>query len=100
MGSGGARGAMSEGGLERALRGLGSEIAYPRPSLDLAAVVGQRLRSEPPPARWFTWLRPGRGPRVRTAFVLAAALLLLVAAIVAAAVLGLPGIRIVFTERP
>jgi hypothetical protein len=100
MRPGGAGEAMSEVELERALRNLGSEIAYPTSSVDFAAVVGQRLRSEPPPGGRFRWLRPGRGPRVRTAFVLAAALLLLVAAIVAAAVLGLPGIRIVFTERP
>jgi hypothetical protein len=100
VGPAGTGEAMSDAELERALRGLGSEIGYPTPSLDLAAVVGQRLRTEPPPSERFGWLRPSRGPRVRTALVLAAALLLLLAAIVAAAVLGLPGIRIVFSERP
>jgi hypothetical protein len=61
--------------LERELRALGDEIAWP-PTPDLAAAVGVRIAAEPRPTRraWqWPWLRP------RLATALAAVLVALVA---------------------
>lgn len=87
--------------LERALRALGRDLAYP-PTPDLARAVRQRLASAPPPPRPF-WARFAPAPRrlavaLLILLLLAGALLAFVPGIRATVAnrLGLPGIRIVY----
>jgi hypothetical protein len=82
---------MPDDGLTAALRGLGGTLVYPS-GAGLATAVRARLEREP--ARrpsWLDRLRPAR-----RGLVLALAATLLLAAVAGAAILGLPGLRIVF----
>jgi hypothetical protein len=80
--------------LEAALRGLGAELAYPAGEA-LSGIVRTRLEAAPGRRRWWH-ARPGRAPRLRLSVVLAIVGLALLAAVAGAALLGLPGLRIVF----
>src|SRR5215208_1921455 len=89
--------------LEIRLSELGPVLAYPEPTTDLASGVTQRLRAGAAPsdvairlARRPAWWSRLTARPVRRSVLLAIAALLLLAAAVTAAVIGLPGIRIVF----
>jgi hypothetical protein len=84
--------AMTEPQLEFALRDIGSALDVPA-RLDLAPAVGIRIRALPARPSPRTWWFGGRP--VRRGLVLAFAILALLAAIVGAAVLGVPGIRLI-----
>jgi hypothetical protein len=89
--------AMSDEQLQSALRALGRELAWPA-TPQLAPSVSARLATAPP-ARGGLIPFP-RVRAVRRSVLLAVAAVLLIAALVAAAVLGVPGIRIVFGPAP
>lgn len=91
---------MTDEQLQAVLRALGQELAWP-PAGELATTVTSRLATAPAPApaRGILLAFPRLG-RVRRSVVLAVAAVLLIAALVAAAVLGVPGIRIVFGPGP
>jgi hypothetical protein len=84
---------MDDGELEGLLRALGRELDVPG-GRDLAAEVGQRLTTARPAVRRIVWFP--RPARLRWSVVLAAAALLLVTAIAVAAIVGVPGIRVIF----
>jgi hypothetical protein len=82
--------------LEAELVDLGRSLAYPAPSTDFAAAVGERIRTRPRRS-WFG-LRPAFafGRPMSRAALIAIALLLVVVAVAAAIGFGLPGLRIIF----
>jgi hypothetical protein len=85
---------LPDAALESALRDLGSAIAVPAPGPDLASRVRGRLEA----SATLEHVRPRPRPwwRIGRAGALAVAALLVLAALAAAAILGAPGIRIVF----
>jgi len=86
---------LSEDELTAAIESLGSAVAWPEPRLaaggpDLATRVRARLVARPAAV--------GRPRPLRWVVVLAVALLVLLAAVATAAVLGVPGIRLIFGD--
>ena len=81
--------------LERELRALGADLAVPAGG-DLPAAVRDRIAALPVPARDRWWTRFPTGGPARRAVLVAIALILILATVAGAAVLGLPGLRIIF----
>jgi hypothetical protein len=90
------REAMPLTALEAELVELGRALAFPVPSSNFAAAVGERIRARPRQS-WFG-LRPAIAFRrpVSRAVLIAIALLLVVVAVAAAIGFGLPGLKIIF----
>jgi hypothetical protein len=80
--------------LEVELVELGHALAFPVPSSNFAAAVGERIRARPRRS-WFG-VRPAFRRPMSRAVLIAIALLLVVAAVAAAIGFGLPGLRIIF----
>src|SRR4051812_20992427 len=88
------RGSLPLTTLEAELVELGHSLAFPVPSSNFVAAVGERIRAQPRRS-WFG-LRPAFGRPVRRAVLIAIALLLVVVAVAAAIGFGLPRLRIIF----
>jgi hypothetical protein len=88
------RDAMALTALEAELVELGHSLAFPAPSSNFAAAVGERIRARPRRS-WFG-LRPAFGRPISRAVLIAVVLLLVVVAVAAAIGFGFPGLRIIF----
>jgi hypothetical protein len=88
--------AMPLSALEAELVDLGHSLAFPTPSSNFAAAVGERIRTAPRHSWFGLWPAFAFRRPVSRAVLIAIALLLVAVAVAAAIGFGLPGLRIIF----